>query len=71
MGIFALLDEESRWPLSTDQSLSMKLHNSLSMVYPEVFVKSKNLGTSFHIIHYAGKVKIIYFYLFLMHIEVI
>lgn len=57
MGIFALLDEESRWPLSSDKTLSMKLHNTLSVTYPEVFIKNKNSGTSFHIVHYAGKVK--------------
>ena len=56
MGIFALLDEESRFPKATDQSLAIKLHQTLSSVYPDVYIAPKNVGPSFHIIHYAGQV---------------
>lgn len=55
-GIFALLDEESRFPKATDQSLAIKLHQTLAPLYPEVYVAPKNVGTSFHIVHYAGQV---------------
>lgn len=56
MGIFALLDEESRFPKATDQSLAIKLHQSLANVYSDVYIAPKNVGTSFHIVHYAGQV---------------
>lgn len=56
MGIFALLDEESRFPKATDQSLAIKLHNALSPAYPDVYIAPKNVGASFQICHYAGQV---------------
>ena len=56
MGLFALLDEESRFPKATDQSLAIKLHQSLSPTYSNVYIAPKNVGTSFHIVHYAGQV---------------
>lgn len=55
-GIFPLLDEESRFPKATDQSLATKLHQTLSPAYPDVYIAPKNVGTSFHIVHYAGQV---------------
>lgn len=55
-GIFALLDEESRFPKATDQSLAIKLHQTLGTLYPDVYVQPKNVGTSFNIVHYAGQV---------------
>jgi myosin-3 len=57
MGIFALLDEESRFPKATDQSLAIKLHQTLSPLYSDVYIAPKNVGTSFSIVHYAGQVK--------------
>ncbi|MEY3403156.1 MAG: hypothetical protein RLZZ86_2772, partial [Cyanobacteriota bacterium] len=33
MGLLALLDEESRFPKATDQSLAIKLHQTLANVY--------------------------------------
>lgn len=58
MGIFALLDEESRFPQATDESLSIKLHQTVgsSNTFSEVYKAPKNTGTSFSIIHYAGQV---------------
>ena len=55
-GIFALLDEESRFPKATDQSLAIKLHQTLGTMYPDVYIAPKNVGPSFHIVHYAGQV---------------
>ena len=55
-GLFALLDEESRFPKATDQSLAIKLHNSLGPLYPNVYMVPKSAGTAFQIVHYAGQV---------------
>jgi myosin heavy subunit len=60
MGIFALLDEESRFPKATDESLAFKLHTTLSPIYPDVYIAPKSVGTSFQICHYAGNVCIIF-----------
>ncbi len=57
MGIFALLDEESRFPKATDQSLAIKLHQTLTPLYSDVYIAPKNVGTSFSIVHYAGQVR--------------
>lgn len=57
MGIFALLDEESRFPQATDESLSIKLHQTVGHTFSDVYIAPKNTaGTSFNIIHYAGQV---------------
>lgn len=50
------MDEESRFPKATDQSLAIKLHQTLSPLYSDVYIAPKNVGTSFHILHYAGQV---------------
>ena len=59
MGIFALLDEESRFPKASDQSLAIKLHQTLSPLFSDVYVAPKNIGASFSIVHYAGQVILI------------
>ncbi len=56
MGIFALLDEESRFPKATDESLSIKLHQTVGNTFSDVYIAPKNTGTSFSIVHYAGQV---------------
>jgi len=56
LSLFALLDEESRFPQATDASLSTKLHKTLTNAYPDIYVPPKNSGTSFLIRHYAGQV---------------
>lgn len=55
-GIFALLDEESRFPQATDESLSIKLHQTVGATYSDFYIAPKNVGPSFHIVHYAGQV---------------
>jgi myosin heavy subunit len=50
----ALLDEESRFPEATDESLLLKLHkNHESQDYYE---KPKQKGNNFIVKHYAGNV---------------
>jgi myosin III len=56
LGLFALLDEESRFPMATDESLALKLHQSLGSSYPDVYIAPKSEGVSFQIVHYAGQV---------------
>ena len=50
------MDEESRFPQATDESLSIKLHQTAGNTFSSVYVVPKNAGTSFDIVHYAGKV---------------
>ena len=42
--------------MATDQSLAIKLHQTLSPIYSEVYIAPKNNGESFQIVHYAGQV---------------
>lgn len=53
MGLLALLDEESRFPKATDQSLVEKFHNNIKSPY---YIKPKAQGLDFTIRHFAGKV---------------
>ncbi|XP_077997309.1 myosin-IIIb-like [Glandiceps talaboti] len=53
MGMLALLDEESRFPEATDQTLVDKFYKNLSRKY---YWKPLQHGLSFGIYHYAGKV---------------
>uniref|UniRef100_G3T3D7 non-specific serine/threonine protein kinase n=1 Tax=Loxodonta africana TaxID=9785 RepID=G3T3D7_LOXAF len=53
MGLLSLLDEESRFPKATDQTLIEKFENNLKSQY---FWKPKRMELSFGIHHYAGKV---------------
>ncbi|XP_064105759.1 myosin-IIIb-like isoform X3 [Macrobrachium nipponense] len=53
MGLLALLDEESRFPKATDQSLVDKFHNN---VKSQFYLKPKAQGLDFGIRHFAGKV---------------
>ncbi len=55
-GIFALLDEESRFPQATDDSLSIKLHQTVGTNFSDIYIPPKNAGTSFLVVHYAGQV---------------
>ncbi|XP_021050844.2 myosin-IIIa [Mus pahari] len=53
MGLLSLLDEESRFPKATDQSLIEKFEDNLKSQY---FWRPKRMELSFGIHHYAGKV---------------
>ncbi|XP_008829966.1 myosin-IIIa [Nannospalax galili] len=53
MGLLSLLDEESRFPKATDQTLIEKFEVNLKSQY---FWRPKRLELSFGIHHYAGKV---------------
>ncbi|XP_013191306.2 myosin-IIIb [Amyelois transitella] len=53
MGLLALLDEESRFPRSTDRSLIEKFHNNVKSKY---YVRPKSDAICFAIHHFAGRV---------------
>ncbi|XP_067418487.1 myosin-IIIa isoform X2 [Emydura macquarii macquarii] len=53
MGLFSLLDEESRFPRATDQTLVEKFEDNLKSKY---FWRPKRVDLTFGIYHYAGKV---------------
>ncbi|KAM6215284.1 myosin-IIIa [Rhynchocyon petersi] len=53
MGLLSLLDEESRFPKATDQTLIEKFENNLKSQF---FWRPKRMELSFGIHHYAGKV---------------
>ncbi|XP_034022241.1 myosin-IIIa isoform X1 [Thalassophryne amazonica] len=53
MGMLSLLDEESRFPQATDQTLVEKFDNNLKS---KSFWRPKRVDLSFGIHHYAGKV---------------
>uniref|UniRef100_A0A667H121 Myosin IIIA n=1 Tax=Lynx canadensis TaxID=61383 RepID=A0A667H121_LYNCA len=52
MGLLSLLDEESRFPKATDQTLIEKFEGNLKSQY---FWRPKRMELSFGIHHYAGK----------------
>ncbi|XP_040611336.1 myosin-IIIa isoform X4 [Mesocricetus auratus] len=52
MGLLSLLDEESRFPNATDQTLIEKFEDNLKSQY---FWRPKRMELSFGIHHYAGK----------------
>ncbi|XP_069183192.1 myosin-IIIb [Procambarus clarkii] len=54
MGLLALLDEESRFPNASDQSLVEKFHNNIKSHH---YIKPKAQGLEFTIRHFAGKVE--------------
>ncbi|XP_015269772.1 PREDICTED: myosin-IIIa [Gekko japonicus] len=53
MGLLSLLDEESRFPRATDQTLVEKFEDNLKSKY---FWRPKRVDLAFGIYHYAGKV---------------
>ena len=53
MGLLDLIDEESRFPQATDQSLAEKLHDNINSPH---YNPPKDRGPRFTIIHYAGAV---------------
>ncbi|GLH16633.1 Myosin-VIIa [Gryllus bimaculatus] len=53
MGLLALLDEESRFPRSTDRSLIEKFHNNVKSKF---YVRPKSDALCFAVHHYAGRV---------------
>ncbi|KAH0627530.1 hypothetical protein JD844_003331 [Phrynosoma platyrhinos] len=53
MGLLSLLDEESRFPRATDQTLVEKFEDNLKSKY---FWRPKRMELTFGIYHYAGKV---------------
>ncbi|XP_024431703.2 myosin-IIIa [Desmodus rotundus] len=53
MGLLSLLDEESRFPKATDQTLIEKFEDNLKSQY---FWRPKRMELSFGIHHFAGKV---------------
>eukprot|EP00794_Sanderia_malayensis_P009786 gene9786-10785_t len=57
VGFLSILDEESRFPQSTDLSFTQKLGNHFGM-HAKLFQKPKSeMSLSFAIYHYAGKVQ--------------
>ncbi|CAF4599744.1 unnamed protein product, partial [Rotaria sp. Silwood2] len=54
LGIFALLDEESRFPKANDESLVQKFHSHCKS--HSRYIKPRGNETAFGIHHYAGKV---------------
>jgi len=54
LGLFALLDEESKFPRATDCSLIQKFHSNFK--YTQRYVRSRGNDASFAINHYAGRV---------------
>ena len=60
VGLLALLNEESRFPQATDESLSLKLHKTLGAKEGSIYHAPPNMGTSFSISHYAGDVRTIF-----------
>jgi myosin-3 len=54
LGIFALLDEESRFPKANDESLVQKFHSHCKN-HPR-YIRPRGNETAFGIHHYAGKV---------------
>jgi myosin III len=52
----AILDEESRFPQATDQTLATKLHHGPGNQYHDVYTIPKDGGTSFTIRHYAAPI---------------
>ena len=57
MGLFSLLDEESRFPQATDATLLDKL--SYNLAKRDAFKRPKGNQPMFSILHYAGPVSII------------
>jgi myosin X len=55
LGILSLLDEESRFPKGTDDSLLIKLHQANS-TNSNFYVKPRVANSKFGIRHYAGEV---------------
>ena len=56
LGLLALIDEESRFPRASDQSLATKLHNTHSNNTSGAYLAPPDGGTTFGISHYAGHV---------------
>lgn len=54
LGLFALLDEESKFPKANDSSLIQKFHSNFK--YTQRYVRSRGNEASFSINHYAGRV---------------
>ncbi|CAF3984384.1 unnamed protein product [Rotaria magnacalcarata] len=55
-GILAILDEESRFPQATDQTLATKLHHGPGVQFRDIYSIPKDGGTTFTIRHYAAPV---------------
>ncbi|GFN96047.1 myosin iiia [Plakobranchus ocellatus] len=55
-GVFDLLDEESRFPKATDESLAAKLHSVAGPSQPSVYMKPRYGGAAFTVLHYAGTI---------------
>ncbi|XP_061940361.1 myosin-IIIb isoform X4 [Apis cerana] len=53
MGLLALLDEESRFPRSTNKSLIEKFHNNIKSKF---YVRPKSDAVCFAVHHFAGRV---------------
>ena len=58
MGLFSLLDEESRFPQSSDLTLLEKLDKNFSK--KAQFKRPKSQQFRFNIMHYAGAVSILW-----------
>ena len=56
LGLFALLDEESRFPKANDKSLVQKFHSHCQ--HHRRYIQPKGNEIAFGIHHYAGKVTV-------------
>ncbi len=55
LGLFSLLDEESKFPQATDYTLLEKLSQNLAK--RDIFKRVKSNDPVFIIVHYAGQVR--------------
>ena len=56
-GLLALIDEESRFPKGTDQTLATKLHHMHSGKAGNLYMAPPDGGMQFEIAHFAGHVR--------------
>ena len=54
MNIFALIDEQSKFPRATDMTLVERLHQQHGS--NELYIKPRSVGTAYGICHFAGVV---------------
>ena len=70
-GLFALLDETSRFPTATASSLAEKFHSAHGKSHRTIYIMPRDGGTSFSIKHYAGVVSRLVLYLWQDPLEAI
>ena len=55
-GLFALIDEDSRFPRATDNSMAIKMHKAHGSREDGIYHAPPNKGALFGVHHYAGYV---------------